>query len=191
MNDVPSLITPRLRLRPFALRDVQAVLELYGDMQVNTFLPWYPIDTAAQARAPLEDWQREETCRRWAVCPLETDAPVGYVTLENGAPHDLGYALRRDCWGRGYATEAAQAVLDFARRDGMPYVTATHDVCNPASGRVMRRLGLCYCYSYVEQWQPKDILVTFRLYQRSLDGAPHPAYDGYWNRYPKHFFEEI
>lgn len=131
MNDVPSLITPRLRLRPFAPRDVQAVLELYGDRQVNTFLPWYPIDTAAQA------------------------------------------------------------VLDFARRDGMPYVTATHDVCNPASGRVMRRLGLCYCYSYVEQWQPKDIPVTFRLYQRSLDGAPHPAYDGYWNRYPKHFFEEI
>lgn len=59
MNDVPPLLTPRLRLRPFALCDVRAVLKLYGDRQVNTFLPWYPIDTAAQARALLEGWRQE------------------------------------------------------------------------------------------------------------------------------------
>ena len=44
-------------------------------------------------------------------------------------------------WGHGYATEAALAVLDFVREQGVLYVTATHDVNNPASGRVMQRLG--------------------------------------------------
>ena len=87
---------------------------------------------------------------------------MGYVTLESVIPYDLGYALLRDCWGRGYATEAAGAVLDWARCDGMTYVTATHDVHNPASGRVMRRLG----------------------------GVPRPAYDGYRKRYPNHFVEQ-
>ena len=54
----------------------------------------------------------------------------------------------------------------------------------------MRRLGLHDCYSYVEQRQPKDVPVTFRLFQRSLDGVPRPAYDGYWKRYPNHFVEQ-
>ena len=65
----------------------------------------------------------------------------------------------------------------------MPFVTATHDVNNPRSGAVMRRLGMRYCYSYREQWQPKDLSVVFRLYQLDLDG-PHPDYDAYRRQYP-------
>ena len=55
---------------------------------------------------------------------------------------------------------------------------------------MVRRLGLHDCCSYVEQWQPKDVPVTFRLFQRSLVGVPRPAYDGYWKRYPNHFVEQ-
>ena len=59
---------------------------------------------------------------------------------------------------------------------------------NPCSGAVMRRLGLRYCYSYVEQWQPKDYPVTFRLYQKNLDGAPR-TYRGYWDAARARFVE--
>ena len=54
---------------------------------------------------------------------------------------DFGYALRRPFWHRRIATEAARAVLERLQRDGIPYVTATHDVNNPRSGAVMRKLG--------------------------------------------------
>ena len=64
-------------------------------------------------------------------------------------------------------------------QDGIPYVTATHDRQNPLSGRVMVRLGMRYCYSYEEQWQPKDFPVVFRLYQLNLDGQAGRVYEGY------------
>ena len=56
-------------------------------------------------------------------------------------PHELGYWITPDAWGRGYATEAAGAVLRAARAAGVRRVTAGHFVDNPASGRVLRKLG--------------------------------------------------
>lgn len=71
-----------------------------------------------------------------------------------------------------------------ARADGLDYVTATHDVNNPKSGAVMRRLGLTYRYSYKEQWMPKDIPVVFRLYQKNFTRAADWTYPRYREIYP-------
>lgn len=75
------------------------------------------------------------------------------------------------------------------KKDGIPYITATHDVNNPRSGRVMKRLGMDYQYSYEEQWQPKDFLVLFRMYQLNLDGNNNRIYKEYWNNSSVHFVE--
>ena len=88
-------------------------------------------------------------------------------------------------------TEAAAAVVRRVKEAGYPYITATHDRKNPASGMVMKRLGMTYRYSYVEQWQPKNIPVTFRMYQLNFDKDTKYTYMEYWNRYPIHFIEEI
>lgn len=79
-------------------------------------------------------------------------------------------------------------MVEQARQEGLPYLTATHDRENPRSGGVMRKLGMVYQYSYEERWQPKDIRVVFRLYQMDLDGQER-SYRGYWDRYPVHFVE--
>ena len=76
------------------------------------------------------------------------------------------------------------------RQERIPWITATHDVHNPRSGRVMQRLGMRYCYTYLEQWQPKDIPVHFRMYQLNLDGHEHRVYRRYWDMYPVHFVED-
>lgn len=47
------------------------------------------------------------------------------------------------------------------------------------SGGVMRNMGMKYPYSYEEQWQPKNILVTFRTYQLNLDGNESRVYKKY------------
>lgn len=54
----------------------------------------------------------------------------------------------------------------------------------------MQKLGMQYRYSYVEQWQPKNIPVTFRLYQLNLDGNTDRVYKKYWETYPTHFIEK-
>ena len=54
----------------------------------------------------------------------------------------------------------------------------------------MEKLSMRYCYTYREQWQPKDIPVDFRMYQLNLDGEEGRVYRGYWEKYP-HFIEEL
>ena len=54
---------------------------------------------------------------------------------------EIGYWIARPHWGQGYATEAAEAVLQIARTLGHRRVTAGHFVDNPASGKVLRKLG--------------------------------------------------
>ncbi len=67
-------------------------------------------------------------------------------------------------------------------------MTATHDIKNIHSGNVMKKVGMHYCYSYKEQWMPKNRPVIFRMYQINLDGKKR-IYQKYWNQY-EHFIEE-
>ena len=99
--------------------------------------------------------------------------PIGYLHVDLGEAHDLGCGLLEEYRHRGLMTEAGRALIDRLRTDGLPFVSATHDVNNPASGRVMARLGMTYRYSYLEQWHPKDPPVVFRLYQLNLERRRH------------------
>ena len=104
--------------------------------------------------------------------------------------HDLGYGLRKEFWHGGIVTEACGAVIERVKADGLPYVTATHDRNNPRSGAVMVRLGMRYQYSYEEQWQPKNIPVTFRMYQLNFHGKQDEVvYRKYWDHSAVHFVE--
>ena len=53
----------------------------------------------------------------------------------------------------------------------------------------MKKAGMEYQYSYEEQWQPKDMAVTFRLYQLNLDGKKDRVYQKYWDDSCVHFVE--
>lgn len=193
-ENTPTLRTRRLILRRFGPGDVPALLDIHSDEAVNRFLPWFPVRTLEEAEAFYREryaaaYQRPKGYD-YAICLKTDDVPIGYVNLGLSDGHDLGYGLRRDFWGQGIAAEAALAVIERARHDGLTFVTATHDVNNPASGAVMRKAGMRYCYSYREHWQPKDFPVVFRMYQLNLDGQDERVYLGYWNRFSEHFIEE-
>lgn len=55
----------------------------------------------------------------------------------------------------------------------------------------MQKIGMTYCYSYEEQWQPKNCPVIFRLYQLNFDENADFVYKKYWDISEKHFFEKI
>ena len=54
----------------------------------------------------------------------------------------------------------------------------------------MQQIGMRYCYSYEEQWQPKNIRVVFRMYQLNFDGQDDRVYRKYWNLYDAHYVEK-
>ena len=193
--NTPELETERLILRRFTDKDLEALFDIYRDEEVNTYLPWFPLKSMEEARAFFEERYEKEYKKsrayRYAVCLKSDNIPIGYVNVSTDDSHDLGYGLMKEFWHKGIITEACEAVLEQINKDGLLYITATHDVNNPRSGHVMKKLGMQYKHSYKEQWQPKDILVTFRMYQLNFDGKQDRVYKKYWDMYSDHFIEDI
>jgi len=139
--------TPRLTLRPGWIEDAPALARAIAHECVAMKL----------ARLP---WPYELVdAETFLTMPVAHDEAVGLVFAHDGAGdtprliggcgihrcvggHELGYWLTPDAWGRGYATEAAGALLAHARWTlGHRRLLACHHLDNPASGRVLRKLG--------------------------------------------------
>lgn len=193
--NTPTLETKRLILRRFTENDIDALFLILKDEEVNKFLPWYPVKNLEEAKKFYEERYAEKYNQPsgydYAICLKSDNFPIGYVNVDTEEPHDFGYALRKEFWHKGIVTEAGMAVAEQVKRDGLPYITATHDRNNPRSGNVMRKVGMKYCYSYEEQWQPKDFPVVFRMYQLNFDGNNDFVYKEYWNKYQNHFVENL
>ncbi len=191
--NTPVLETERLILRRFSEDDLDALFRIYSDEDVNTYLPWFPLRSMEEAgrffQKTYADIYTQPRGYRFAVCLKSDNIPIGYVHADMTESRDFGYGLRKEFWRKGIVTEAGKAVVGRLGLDGVPYITATHDIRNPRSGGVMRRLGMRYQYSYVEQWRPKDIPVTFRMYQLNLDGQSDRVYMEYWDRSSARFRE--
>lgn len=193
--NTPTLETKRLILRKFTENDIEALFLILKDKEVNTFLPWYPMKNLEQAKKFYEERYTFTYLKpqgyAYAICLKSDNFPIGYIKVDMEEPHDFGYGLRKEFWHQGIVSEAAKAVVEQVKKDGLPYITATHDVNNPISGNVMKKVGMKYCYSYEELWQPKGFFVTFRMYQLNFDGHDDFVYKKYWDMYENHFVEKI
>jgi len=134
--------TQRLTLRPGWPEDAPALARAIDHEAVVRNLsraPWpYSIEAAETF---LAHW----TDTRFLVFEHQggSVALIGCVGIDSAGAeaHELGYWLTPSAWGKGYATEAARGVLAAARASGIRRVTSRHAVDNPASGRVLRKLG--------------------------------------------------
>ena len=148
-DPLPTLVTDRLTLRPFRRPDAEEVQRLAGAREVAsttlTIPHPYP-DGAARTwiASHRSDWDAGEA----VIFAIATDdeglvGAVGmFLTLEHRRA-ELGYWIGEPYWGCGYATEAAGAMLDFAfDRLGLHRVEAQYLVRNPASRRVLEKIGM-------------------------------------------------
>lgn len=182
--------TQRLTLRPFTAADFPAFMAIQQDPEVNPFLPWLmPQNEAEGLKLLHEQYLDQPDGEALAICVRITDHVIGYVHAEASEAHDLGYGLQRSSWGHGYMTEAAAALIAALPVRDYPFLTATHDVNNPKSGAVMQRLVMTHQYTYLEQWQPKDFPVHFRLYLLNRDGKQARQYLKYWQQATEHEVE--
>lgn len=191
----PALETERLILRRFTEDDLEALFLILKDEEVNRFLPWLPMKSLDETKAfyneryALKYLQPQSSA--YAICLKEDNIPIGYIGVDGEEPYELGYGLRNEFWHQGIVSEATKTVLEQVKKDGLPYITATHDIKNPHSGGVMRKIGMKYQYSYEEQVQPKNELVIFRLYQLNFTAGNDFVYRRYWDKYEKHFVEAL
>ena len=194
-ENTPLIQTERLILRKFTENDLDDFFLIMSDIETNRFLPWHCIKNLEEAKLFLQknyiEHYKKTSAYHYAICLQENNKAIGYVNFGNEKSHDFGYGLRKEFWHKGIATEASQAIINKLKKNGYKFITSTHDINNPRSGAIMEKLGMSYCYSYIEQWQPKDISVTFRMYQLNFDKNDESVYMEYYNKYPEHFIENI
>lgn len=156
-----TLSTPRLFLRDFSLEDWDALDAVLSDPEVTRythFSQW-----TAERRREWFAWclanSRLEApdAYNWAVTLRETGAVIGWLGIGAASQptvkgeRDLGYALAASQWNHGYATEALAAVLAYEFDTlGTPRVSASCEVENPASVRVMQKAGMAYEGTWVD-----------------------------------------
>jgi ribosomal-protein-alanine N-acetyltransferase len=150
LREQPALETLRLVLRPFDLVDAKDVQRLAGD--------WAIADTTLAIPHPYEDGMAEQwisthrpkfeagELANFAIVLRDARELVGAVglTIRPGFDRaELGYWVGKPYWGRGYCTEAGHAVLEFGFTAlNLNRIHAGHFARNPASGRVMQKLGM-------------------------------------------------
>ena len=161
-----TLETARLRLRPFVPADVDGLAALHGDAEVVRYIEPRPVPRevvagktlpgilAAYAELPAGLGYRVVEERAGARFAGWVDlAPPASVGLEDEEGLELGYRLRRAVWGRGYATEAARALVGLAfGRLGADRIVATTMAVNSGSRRVMEKLGLRHLRTFFADW---------------------------------------
>ncbi len=190
------LETDRLIIRKFTSKDLEALFSILSDEEVNKYLPWFTIKTLEEAEVFLYEryinFDFDINSYKYAVCRKENNIPIGYINFYNNEDdNDFGYAIKKEYWNMGIITEACNRVILELKNNNIKYITATHDINNIASGKIMNKIGMNYCYTYEELWQPKNIKVFFRMYQLNLDGVKNRVYKGYMNKYQNSFIEII
>lgn len=146
----PSLTTARLLLRPFVEADAPTVEPLVSERaiaEMTLHIPHpYPAGAAAEWIGSHPGLWQSGAGVTYAVCEADSGTLVGAIGLGVTVEHakgELGYWIGLPFGGRGYCTEAARAVVAFGFETlGLHRIQAHHFVKNPASGRVMQKLGM-------------------------------------------------
>jgi ribosomal-protein-alanine N-acetyltransferase len=184
-NEQPTLVTDRLTLRPFIPDDAFDVERLAGareiaDTTLNIPHP-YPHGGARDWIALHAPAWTQGTSATFAVVENDSGMLVGAVSLIIKREHrraELGYWIARDSWNSGYATEASRRIIDFGFRElHLHRIEARHFARNPASGRVMAKLGMQQEgveRDWAIKWNRFESLVVYSILESEWAAQPPP-----------------
>lgn len=184
--EMPILLTQRLRLRPFELADAAEVRRLAGAREIaattqNIPHPYPEGGAEAWILTHPGAWERREALSL-AVVRRADETLVGSIGLELALPDEraeIGYWIGVPYWGLGYATEGSRAIVAWAF-EMLPIhrIHARHIASNPASGAVLRKLGMRREGTQrrqVVKWGVPDDLVLYGILREEFETSGRPA----------------
>ena len=142
-----TIETDRLILRPLKIEDAQAVYQWVSDERVAKYMVYNTYTTLEEAVDWLTMLQEPDEEYHFGFVRKEDGLLIGSGSIgpegERSEYWAFGYNFRYDCWGKGFATEAAKAMIKFASEQfGVVKFSSSHAEPNKASGRVMEKCGL-------------------------------------------------
>lgn len=145
MHDI-KIKTERLLLRPLTVADAEEVFEWVSDERVSKYMVYNTYTDIEQVRGWLSYVEKSTDTYNFGFQRLSDGKLIGsgdIGTDQKKGYWGFGYNVRYDCWGMGYATEAAKAMIDYAYEHlGARKFAASHCEPNIASGNVMKKCGL-------------------------------------------------
>lgn len=175
MKTTPVIKTSRLRLRAFRVADAPIVQKLAGifeiaDTTLNIPHP-YPEGAAVEWIISHPEHLNRQKELHFAITLRETQELIGAISLMNMEKEhrraEMGYWISKEHWNRGYATEAAQAIVNFGfSKLKLHKIYATYFERNPASGKVLEKIGMQkegILRSHVLKWNRYEDLVICGL----------------------------
>jgi [ribosomal protein S5]-alanine N-acetyltransferase len=148
--NLPVLETERLILRKIEAGDHKAVFEYSSDPEVAQFMTWDAHKTPENSKHLVKfimKRYKDNKPANWAVILKSDNKLIGTCGFVSSFPAnkraEISFAIRKDCWGRGYATEAVKKTIEFGFKE-IKYnrIEAFCDVENKASSRVMEKCGM-------------------------------------------------
>lgn len=144
------LVTARLRLVPLRIEDAAEMVHVLGDPELYAFTGGGPPsvdDLRDRYRHQAVGWSPDgrEAWRNWIVRTRDPDEAVGFVqstTTDGGDDADVAWVIGVPWQGRGFASEAAQAIVAWLETHGVTTITAHVHPDHVASARVAERVGL-------------------------------------------------
>jgi RimJ/RimL family protein N-acetyltransferase len=158
---LPTLTADRVRLRWMSESDIDSLYTIFSNAEVMRYWSSPPItdrNAAVQILKRVHDGFHRQTELKWGIAQRTDDTIIGTVTIYNlsfdNRRAELGYALGRAHWRKGYMHEALQAVLEFAFDElELHRLEADVDPRNGASIRSLERLGFQREGYLRERWQ--------------------------------------
>ena len=149
MTERPTLYTERLILRPHLIWDADELQRLINDRDIastTTNIPHpYTLEDAIDFLSKREESYERTGSPQFAITHKDGNF-IGGIGLNVNKTHEsaeLGYWIGKPYWGKGYCTEAAHAILKHGFEVmRLNRIHATHFTRNPASGRVMQKIGM-------------------------------------------------
>lgn len=150
------LETERLYFREFTIDDAEMLFEMHQDPEITRYVgdvvPWDSIELTRKILREFILPQYENKIGRWAVYVKENNVFIGWCGLKKVEDeYDLGYRFIQKYWGRGYATEAAEAVLTYGVNLGLENIMGRAAVANVASVNVLKKIGMTFEKYYVDE----------------------------------------
>lgn len=148
-----NIETKRLILRPITSADAQDFFELDSNPKVHVFLGKKPVKTIRESEAMIAniiEQYKNNGVGRIAMIEKTTNEFIGWAGLKYEQNlrkefnyYDLGYRLKEQFWGKGYATEAAFATLNYGFNDlKLKEIGAAADINHIASNTILKKIGM-------------------------------------------------
>lgn len=177
----PVIETERLILKPLAVDDSDSLLEIFSDPKVMRYwntAPWTTVQDSIDFINESNDSMQRQESLILGVYLKSTGELSGKCMLfsydQESKRAEIGFGLGRSCWGKGYVSEAGEALIQYGFDSlGLRRIEAEIDPDNQSSAKALEKLGFSREGLLRQRWEVNGIVSDSALYGRLV--SDHPA----------------